>query len=157
MTKDVQFREDLLAALDASFSEFRATLDSIGETEFEKIFLDGKWRVREVAAHVAGWLGQFAGGMERMARGEKPSSHEIPWTDVDRWNDTFADHAQGKRKPEILHELDQAFVSFKTSAAKLPDDRFGEGKTVSRFFDLAGISHFREHTEMINAWRAKAS
>jgi hypothetical protein len=152
MTSDPYSRESLVAELEESFSEFRSTLDSISEPEFEKIFLDGKWRVREIAAHVAGWLGQFAGGMERMARGEKPSSHDLAWTEVDRWNDVFADHAQGKRKPEIIHELDQAFASFKQAAAKLPDDRFGEGKTVSRFFDLGGISHFREHTEMIRAW-----
>jgi hypothetical protein len=129
-------------------------LEDLEEHEFEKIRLDGRWRVREIVAHCTGWLGQFAAGMQRMARDEKPNTHEIPWTDVDRWNDIFADRAQGKRKGEVLHELDQALLSFKEAAALLPESRFADGKTVTKMFDLAGVAHFNEHADMIRAWRA---
>jgi hypothetical protein len=147
-------KEPLIESLDLAYRDFRSVLEGVEDHDFEKIWLDGRWRVREIAAHCAGWLGQFAAGMQRMSRGEKPSTHDIPWTEVDRWNEIFAEHAQGKRKDEVLHELEKAFASFKAAATQLPEDRFEEGKTVSKMFDLAGISHFKEHAEMIRGWQA---
>ncbi|MDO8586958.1 MAG: hypothetical protein Q7T82_07945 [Armatimonadota bacterium] len=93
--------------------------------------------------------------MQRMARDEEPNTHEIPWTEVDRWNEIFADRAQGKRKGEVLHELDQALLSFKEAAALLPEARFADGKTAAKMVDLAGVAHFKEHADMIRAWRAR--
>ena len=147
-------KERLFESLDVAYRDFRSVLEEVEDHEFEKIWLDGRWRVREIVAHCAGWLGQFAAGMQRMARAEKPSTHEIPWTEVDRWNETFANHAQGKRKAEVLHELDRALLSFKEAAARLPEDRFADGKTAAKMFDLGGIAHFKEHADMIRAWRA---
>jgi hypothetical protein len=59
----------------------------------------------------------------------------------------------GERQVEVLEELEHALHAFEEAAAKLPDERFGEGKTASRMLDLAGISHFKEHAAMIQASR----
>jgi Protein of unknown function (DUF1706) len=151
-------RQDLLAEFDDSYREFRSVLDDVAEPDFEKIWLDGRWRVREITAHVSGWLGQLGAGMERMARGERPSKEgERPWTDVDEWNEVFAGHAQGKRKEQVLHELESAANSFKAAAMKVPEERFGEGKTANQMFAAAGAPHFQEHAEMIREWRAGQS
>jgi hypothetical protein len=148
-------RNELLAEFDSSYNEFRSVLEEVEEGDFEKVWLDGRWRVREIAAHVTGWLGQLSAGMDRMSRGEKPSQEgEVPWTEIDRWNDVFAEHAQGKRKEQVLRELEAGANAFKESAMKVPEDRFGEGKTVNRMFEAAGAPHFREHAEMIREWRA---
>jgi len=147
-------KERLIESLDLAYRDFRSVLEQVEDYEFLKVWLGGRWRVREIAAHCTGWLGQFAAGMQRMARGEKPETHEIPWTEVDRWNEIFAGHAQGKRKAEVLHELNQALGSFKEAAVRLPEDRFTEAKTGPKMFDLAGITHFKEHGDMIRAWRA---
>lgn len=148
-------RKDLLAEFDASYRDFRSVLDQLDEAHFEKIWLDGRWRVREITAHVTGWLGQMSAGMDRMARGERPSQEgETPWAEVDNWNETFAEHARGKRKDQILRELEAGANAFKESALKLSEDRFGEGKTANRIFEAAGAPHFREHAEMIREWQS---
>lgn len=148
----MKMQDRLVQELDAAYGEFLAALEGMGERNFDKKWLDGKWGAREIAAHLAGWLGQLGAGLERMSRDERPSgSHD--WSDVDAWNATFADHARGKRRHEILHELDHAVTAFKRAARLLPEDRYGEGKTADRFFDAAGITHFREHAQMIREWR----
>lgn len=58
------------------------------------------------------------------------------------------------REGQILHEFDQALLSFKEAATRLPEDRFADGKTAAKMFDLAGIEHFKEHADVIRAWRA---
>jgi len=146
-------RGELVERLDAAYQEFRAALEGLDEVQFETKWLDDRWGVREIAAHHAGWLGQLGGGLERMSRGEKPAPGGVDWTDVQHWNDIFAHHAMGKRQAEVLKELEHALHAFEEAAARLSDDRFGEGKTANKMFDLAGISHFKEHAAMIRAWR----
>lgn len=147
-------KQELMRQLDAAYREFRSTFEDLSEHEFEVKWLDHRWGVRGIAAHHAGWLGQFAGGLERMSRGERPSPPGVDWTDVQHWNDIFAEHARGKHKDEVLNELDHALQAFKEAAEKVPDDRFGEGKTAHTMFNNGGITHFKEHVAMIRAWRS---
>lgn len=146
-------KQQLIRELDEAYRDFLSTLEGLDEHTFDRKWLDGRWGVREIVAHITGWHGQMGGGLERMARGERPTPEGVDWTKVDEWNETFANHVMGKRKEQVLDELEHSVNAFKEAAAKVPDDRFGEGKTANRMFDLAGIAHFREHAEMIRAWR----
>jgi hypothetical protein len=147
-------RNDLVVELNAAHQDYLEAISGLEEPAFEEKWLDKRWGVREISAHIAGWLGQLGAGMERMSRGERPQPEgELPWTEVDKWNEVFARHAKGKRHQQILDELDHALDSFRQSAAKLPEERFEPGKTAVRMFDLAGIAHFREHVAVIRAWR----
>jgi hypothetical protein len=150
-------RDHLVGELDAAHHELLEAVSGLGEHEFEEKWLDRRWGVREIVAHIAGWLGQLGAGLERMSRGERPELEgELPWSEVDKWNEVFASHAKGKRHHEILGELNHAMDSFKQAAAKLPEERFEPGKTAVRMFDVAGIGHFREHAEMVRAWRGRS-
>jgi hypothetical protein len=149
-------RKQLIAELDEAYSEFRAAVEGLDEHHFEKKWLGGRWGAREIAAHVAGWLGQLGAGMERMSRGEKPAPEgQRPWTEVDAWNEVFARHSMGKRQDEVLHELEQALKSFRNVALRLPDDRYGEGKTANRMFAAAGAPHLKEHAGILRQWRLR--
>ena len=148
-------KEELISQLDAAYERFVEAVAGLDERAFEEKWLDGRWGAREIAAHHTGWLGQLAGGIERMARGEKPTEEGVDWSDPQPWNDTFAERAKGKRKEQVLNELANALESFKEAAGKLPEERFEEGRTVDKMFDAAGISHFRESAEMVREWRAE--
>jgi hypothetical protein len=149
----VSTKQQLLNDLDEAYRGFLSAVEGLDEIAFERKWLDGRWGVREIVAHHTGWLGQLGGGLERMSRGEKPMPEGVDWMDVQHWNDTFAHHAMGKRRHEVLYELEQALQAFKEAADKVPEERFGEGKTASGMFDGAGIAHFRESAEMVRRWR----
>jgi hypothetical protein len=117
-------RDDLVRELDAAHNEFREAISGLDR-------------------------------LERMSRGERPELEtEVPWAEVDKWNDVFASHAKGKRHHQILYELNHALDSFKQAAAKLPEERFAPRKT--KMFDATGIEHFREHAGMVRAWRGRS-
>jgi hypothetical protein len=140
-------RQQLISQLDSAYQQFRSAAEKLEERQFEHKFIDGKWGAREIVAHIAGWHGEMGGGLERMSRGEKPQPEGANWNDFDSTNATFAEHAKGKTKDQVLHELDAAVNHFKEAAMKLPEDRFGEGKTANKMFEGAGIEHFQEHME----------
>lgn len=149
----MSFRQKLSQELDDAYQEFLSAVHDLDEHTFERKWLDGRWGVREIVAHHTGWFGQLGGGLERMARGEKPTPEGVDWTDVQPWNERFAQHAKGKLKGAVLDELAHAVTAFMEAATRLPDDRFVEGKTVHKMFDAAGISHFRESSAMVRRWR----
>jgi CBS domain-containing protein len=153
MTTLTSTKQELIQQLDRAYREFRSTVEDLDERAFETKWLDDRWGVREIVAHITGWHGTLSKGLERLARGEKAVPEGENWSDTDPANDTFADHAKGKTKDQVLHELDAAVQSFKDAAGRVPDHRFGEGKTANQIFDGAGIEHFAEHTKMIRSWR----
>ena len=108
--------------------------------------------MREIVAHLAGWHREFGTGLERMARGERPTPEGVDWSDVQHWNDVFAAGAQGKDKAHVLQEFDDQVARFRRLAEELPEERFGPGKAATRILDGAGTGHFRTHAAMIRDW-----
>jgi hypothetical protein len=145
-------RQEFLSNLDDAHREFVSAVEDLDEQTFDKKWLDNRWGVREIAAHITGWHGQFSGGLERLHRGEHVRSESTDWRDVDGLNETFASHAKGKRKAEVLLELDRAVDSFKSAAESLSDDQFDDEGIVAGMFRKAGYEHFGEHTEMVRDW-----
>ena len=89
-------KQDELRWHDEAYREFRDLVDGIDEPRFEEKWLDGRWGVREIVWHLAGWHREFATGLERMARGERPAPEGVDWSDVQRWNDSFAGGGAGQ-------------------------------------------------------------
>ena len=148
-------RDELIQRLDAVYEDYRSTIEDLNEPQFDKKWLDGQWGAREITAHITGWLGTLAGGLERMSRGERPAPEGQDWSAPDPYNATFAEHAKGKKHDQILDELEHGMEAFKKAAMMLPEDRYGEGKTANRIFDGAGIVHFKEHAAMVRDWRRR--
>jgi len=148
-------RDELIQRLDTAYEDYRSTIEDLNEPQFDKKWLDGQWGAREITAHITGWLGTLAGGLERMSRGERPAPEGQDWSAPDPYNATFAEHAKGKKHDQILDELEHGMEAFKKAAMMLPEDRYGEGKTANRIFDGAGIVHFKEHAAMVRDWRRR--
>jgi hypothetical protein len=148
-------RDGLIQQLDAAYQDYRSAIDGLDEHHFETKWLDGQWGVREITAHITGWLGQLSAGLERMSRGERPAPEGEDWTVPDPYNAKFAEHAKGKKREQILHELESGMQSFKKAAMMVPEERYVEGKTAHLIFNGAGIVHFKEHADMVRDWRGR--
>lgn len=143
-------KETLMRELESAYNEFYETIKDVSPEDFLVKWQDGRWGLREIAAHHAGWLGKFAGDMERMARGEQLANEDV---DVEAMDETFAEHTKGKVKDEVLFELQQAVNAFLDAAEKIPDDLYEEDGGLEPMFQAAGITHFRQHLAEIQQWR----
>jgi hypothetical protein len=135
-----------------AYGEFQDAVRGLSDDQLTKPFL-GTWSLREILGHLIGWQEQMTIGFERMARGERPTPEGVNWSDTQAWNDTFAAGVQGRAVPELLQELDRRVSTYIAALEALPEDRFGEGKTVNRMAEAAGFGHFREHAPEIKAAR----
>jgi uncharacterized protein (TIGR03083 family) len=133
-----------------SYRALRALLDRLTEAQMTRPFMDG-WSVREVLGHILGWHQQLALGLERMAQGQRPTPEGVDWSDVQGWNERFAREAAARPVRDLIQDLERETERFLRALEALPEDRFGEGKTVNRLAAGAGFEHFREHARDIEA------
>ena len=147
-------KQSVIDDYQAAYAEFRSSVDGLGEDQMERPFLD-VWSVREVVGHIAGWHDQMTLGLQRMAQGQRPTPEGVDWGDTQGFNARFAQDVSGTSPSELLRRLDIKVHEFIAALQALPDDRFGEGKTVNRMAAGAGYEHFREHADDINQARAE--
>ena len=145
-------KQTVLGELQAGFDQLLAAVAGLDEAAMSRVFYD-RWSVKDIAAHIAGWQHTMTGAMERMARGEKPTPEGVDYSDADGWNARFASAMHAQNATTVVADLQQSFATYRRVAASLPDERFGEGKTVNRLLETSGYGHYREHIPAIQAYR----
>jgi len=145
-------KQAVIEEIRTAYQEYMDAVNGLSEEQRTKPFL-GTWSVREITGHIIGWQEQMTTGFERMAKGERPTPEGVNWSDVQSWNDTFAAGLGNRTAGELIAELDSRVENMITALQSLPDDRFGEGKTVNRMAEAAGFGHFREHAPEITQAR----
>jgi hypothetical protein len=149
-------KQETLKTLQAGFDELLATLNGLDEAALTRVFY-GTWSVKDILAHVAGWHHTMAGAMERMARGERPTPEGVDYSDSDRWNASFAAAMAPQNASTVIADLRQSFATYVRAAQAIPDDRWGEGKTINRIVETSGYGHYQEHLPAIKEYTAKAA
>jgi hypothetical protein len=137
------------------FNELLAAVDGLDERAMETRFYD-RWNVKDVLAHISGWHHEMAGAMERMARGEKPTAEGVDYSDADGWNARFSAAMRAQSGDTVIADLRQGFSTYLRNANAIPDDRYGEGKTINRLLETSGYGHYNEHLPALREYRKKA-
>lgn len=116
----------------------------------------GRWGVKQIVAHIAGWQSAIAEALGRIARGERPSADGINLSDVEGTNDDFAARAEGTSFAAVLGDLHASAGRLGDAVRALPADRLEEGRTARRMVETI-IGHPDEHIAAIREWRASST
>jgi hypothetical protein len=146
-------KEELLNEAAREYKAFHEALQGLNEAQMTEVWL-GRWSVRDIVAHIAGWHHEMSPALERLARGERPVAAGVSYDDVDAWNARFTDARRTTAVADVLLELDKSHEDFLRAAAAVPADRFQPGKTAWKIVDGNSAHHYREHGEQIRTWRA---
>ena len=144
-----------IGEVESAFQELLGVVEALDERTMSRVFY-GTWCAKDILAHIAGWHTAMTGALERMARGERPTPEGVDYSDADAWNAKFAAGARVQNAATIVAGLKQSFANYVRAAHALPDDRFGEGKTVNRLLEASGYGHYREHLPELQKLKADA-
>jgi hypothetical protein len=147
-------KQATIKKVEDGFSELLGAVDGLDERAMNAVFY-GDWAVKDILAHIAGWHHQMAEAMERMARGEKPTPEGVDYGDSDAWNARFASAMKAQSAATVVADLKQSLANYLRAARDIPDDRYGEGKTVNRLLEGSGYGHYAEHLPAIKEYRTK--
>jgi len=146
-------KQTALAKLDEEFNALLATINGLDEGAMSERFYDA-WNVKDILAHIAGWQHTMKDAMERMARGEKPVPEGVDYSNADAWNAGFAAAMKAQSAATIVANLRQAYANYVRAARAIPEERYGEGKTINRLLEASGYGHIEEHLPAIKAFVA---
>ncbi len=148
-------KQTTLNEVESGFRELLATVQGLDERAMSVRFY-GSWNAKDIVAHIAGWQHTMTGALERMGRGERPTPEGVDYSDADAWNAKFASAMAGQNASTVVADLQQSFANYLRAAKALPDDRFGEGKTVNKLLEASGSGHYKEHLPALKEFAAKA-
>ena len=144
-------KQELIHKTDEEYGHLKTVIAGLDEAQMTRVWL-GVWGVREILAHIAGWHREMVPALDRIGRGEPPYP-DGTYDDFDRWNAKFVEARQGIKAADILREVDASHRDLIAATSRLPEEHFGEGKTVPGLVDGVGPGHYREHAEQIREWR----
>jgi hypothetical protein len=126
------------------FNKLISTVEGMDEGAMSTRFY-GEWSAKDILAHIAGWQREMTAALERMARGERPTAEGVDYSNADAWNARFAAAMRGQDATTVVAGLRQSFANYVRAAEAIPDDRYGDGKTVNKLLETSGFGHYREH------------
>jgi hypothetical protein len=145
-------KQSTIARVEKDFAELLQVVEGLDEAAMSKRFYDA-WSAKDVLAHIAGWHTTMVRAMERMARGEKPTAEGEDYSDSDGWNARFASAMAPQNATTVVAALRQSFANYVRAAQAIPDERYGEGKTINRLLETSGYGHYAEHLPALREYR----
>jgi hypothetical protein len=146
-------REALLKDLDGEYESLYGALMSLSDADKVRPMLD-TWSVKDILAHIAGWLREGARMLEGLGRGEQVRAESLD-EDVDVRNARFVEEWREASVQEVQTELHTAKEAFARTVRALPQERFAEGEPARRIVCEEGIDHFSEHGRQIWKWKER--
>jgi Protein of unknown function (DUF1706) len=147
-------KQSVIQEVNAEYNNFQETIKGLERDKLDVVFYD-HWSVKDIVAHMLGWEREMTEALRRIGRGERATAEGVDYSDADAWNAKFAARMRGQLPTTVLAEWGQVHGGFMKALAAVPDDRFGEGKSVNRIAEGTGYGHYREHVPAIKAWREK--
>ena len=145
-------KQAALSKVEEGFAALLAAVQGLDEQAMSARFY-GDWNVKDILSHISGWHHLGAGWMERMARGEKPTPEGADYSDPDVWNARFASAMRAQSAETVVADLRQSFATYVRAAKAIPDERYGEGKTINKLLESNGYGHYAEHLPAISEYR----
>jgi hypothetical protein len=144
----------ILKLLDREHQNLRQAIDGLDESQLSRVWF-GDWSVKDIIAHVLGWEREMTGALQRLARGEGPIPEGVDYSNIDEWNAKLALEMAPIGAATVLATWRQVHMNYAKAAKAVPDDQYGEDKTVNRLLQLSGFGHYREHAAQIHEWRQR--
>jgi hypothetical protein len=145
-------KSELLEGAETEFQGLKRAIAGLSEADMREVWC-GTWSVREILAHISGWHREMLPGVERLARGEKPFTAGVSYSDFDAWNAKFAAAKATWTTADIVKELDAAHADFLCAAGAVPEDRVVPERTAYKLVDGNSRNHYAEHARDVAAWR----
>lgn len=146
-------KQTAISRVEQNFAQLLKAVEGMDDGAMRQRFY-GEWGVKDILAHISGWQQTMTRAMERMARGERPTAEGEDYTDADAWNARFAAAMVAQSAETVIADLRQSYANYVRAARAIPEDRFGEGKTINKLLEASGYGHYEEHLPAIEQFRA---
>jgi hypothetical protein len=141
----------VLTRIGAAWTELTGVLDAIPDEREEEPGVTGEWSVKDVAGHIAFWIGHDLANAERILRGEPV--HVADWADI---NEQEVAKRAGLAPGEVRAELERNHARLISLLSELQPDHPAAADVLGMVEEDA-TGHIYEHLTEIRAWWNRTS
>lgn len=145
-------KEETLQLVDKEYQNLLEAIDGLDEEVLSRVWF-GEWSTKQVIGHLLGWEREMTKALERLARGERPTPEGVDYSNTEEWNAKFAGATAAIEPRSIVAMWRQVHMTYVRAARAIPDERYGEGKTVNKLLQASTIGHYPEHAGPIRERR----
>jgi hypothetical protein len=149
-------KDELIKAAILARTHLRKTIANLNPQQIVQSATIGKWSVKEVFCHIAGWDVWLYSTMRCIHDGNQPDLKAV--TDFDLTNAQFCEERKNWSIEQVLEEMKKIFQEMLDFVASIPEEQFSqrqmfEGRNWSfdRFLKIWD-EHDRHHADQIQNW-----
>jgi hypothetical protein len=142
--------EEYITAAEIAFEKFLTCVGSVPPPLLAEPMTEGKWSVRDLAAHFIYWEDLALRALEAVYMGNEPAA--FPFENPDTVN-AEAVAAQRTRKPErVLSELRITHSAVMEAAGRVPRAKLCPQGEVPEWLVRVMLTHYTHHLPQIEEW-----
>ena len=143
-------RDEFAAAMEAAFDGMIMPLANLPRELVTQPLTEGKWSLKELAAHFTFWDQITVRALESCFRGES-----FDWGAYAQWgklNAQAVSDAQTKPESRVAAEWQITHTTVMEAMRRVPDERLLEGGKIPRWLIENVLDHYRHHAAQVTAW-----
>ena len=146
-------RDEFTQALEADFDPMISLLQSLRSEQAEQPLAEGKWSLRDLAAHLLFWDTIVIRALEALMRGEPFDWKK--YSDWDACNAEAANQHRGAPLKRVVSEWRITHVALVESLARGPAEKLLENGEMPHWLRVAVTDHYRHHTQQVKEWAGR--
>jgi hypothetical protein len=142
--------EEYITATEIALEKFLTFAKAVPPQLLAESLHEGKWSVRDVAAHLIYWDSLALRALEAVYAGEEPAAFPFEKRDAVNAEATAAQHT---RKPErVLNELRITHSAVMEAAGRVPREKLCPQGEVPEWLVRVTLTHYAHHLPQIEEW-----
>jgi hypothetical protein len=146
-------REEFLTASEIAFERLMTPSRGIKPEQMELPMADGKWSLKDLAAHLIFWNSLVVKALEARYHGE-----DFDWSaysDFDKWNAEAVEKMRGETLKRVMYEMRVTHSAAIEIVRRLPEDKILEGGEVPVWLCEIVLDHYEHHIPQVEKWAEK--
>jgi len=146
-------RDEFAAAVEEAFDGMMMPLANLPPGIVTQPLAEGKWSLKELAAHFILWDQITVRALETCFRGES-----LVWqayAESDSLNAQAADDAQSAPHTRVAAEWQITHTTVMEALRRVPDENLLEGGKIPRWLIENVLDHYRHHAAQFTAWKER--
>lgn len=146
-------RDEFAAAVEGAFDGMIMPLTKLSRELVTQPLTEGRWSLKELAAHFIFWDEITVRALEACFRGEMFDWDE--YAERDKLNAQAAADAEATPHTRVAAEWQITHLTVMEALRRVPDDKLLEKGEIPRWLIENVLDHYRHHAAQVKTWTAR--
>src|SRR4051794_19582635 len=145
----------LLRRLDAAWTEFRGSYESLTDSALTEPGVSGEWSIRDTIAHITTWEEEALKHLPGVLEGIRPPRYSVTYGGIDAFNDEMMRRKSALTLAELIEQAEDTHRRIIALVESVSEDQITRETRFRHRLRLDTYSHYALHPRAIRLWRER--